>query len=54
MLYHIVILNCAISYILMTYAHNKNKDLFNDTYYHITKILVVINLILAIYVYVTK
>lgn len=54
MLYIIVILNCLISYIFITYAHNKNSDVFNDTYYYVTKVLLVINIMLALFVYVTK
>ena len=54
MTYIIVILNCLISYIFITYAHNKNSNLFNDTYYYVTKALLVINIILALYVYVTR
>lgn len=54
MLYIIVILNCLLSYIFITYAHGKNNNLFNDTYYNITKVMLVINIILAVYVYVTR
>ena len=54
MLYIIVILNCLISYIFINYAHNKNSNVFNDTYYYVTKALLVINITLALYVYVTK
>lgn len=54
MLYIIVILNCLISYIFITYAHGKNSNVFNDSYYYITKAMLLINIILAVYVYVTK
>lgn len=54
MTYIIVILNSLLSYIIMTYLHDKNSNVFNDTYYYVTKALLVINIILALYVYVTK
>ena len=54
MLYIIVYLNCLLSYFCLTYSHNKNSDVFNDTYYYVTKGLLVINIVLALYVYVTK
>lgn len=54
MLYIIVILNCLISYIVMTYAHDENSNLFKDKYYYIVKTIIVINIILATFVYVTR
>lgn len=54
MLHIIIILDGLISYIFITYAYNKNNNLFNDTYYNITKVMLVINIILAVYVYVIR
>lgn len=53
MAYIIILLNCLISYI-MTYLHVKNNKVSNDTYYYVTKVLLVINIMLALFVYVTK